>query len=50
MTKQDIVSLLGGQPRVLSEHTIVFEGKNGTAPMTPLEKRMWGVICSLTKS
>jgi hypothetical protein len=50
MTRQDVIGMVGGKPRRLSENTIVFEHKNGHAsPMTVLEQRMWDIICSLTK-
>jgi hypothetical protein len=48
MTRNDITSMLQGKPRRLSKNTVVWEGERGTAPMTPLEQRMWTVICSLT--
>jgi hypothetical protein len=49
MTKNDLASVLGGTPRRISEQTMVWESKSGHAsPMTPLEKRMWETICSLT--
>jgi hypothetical protein len=48
MTRQDVLSMLGGKPRRISDTTVVWEGEKGTSPMTPLEQKMWKALCSLT--